>query len=231
LEWREALQPTVNAPLRRRIHHRHWAAACSTSPDAPLTSAVATASRYATEERDILFSVKTDATPEQRRAFEGLARKYGLTEKRRLAGGRVIHSTPANRQGATTAAIIADLQATGALEYAEEDVVVKPATVPSDTLFGAQWHLARTNAPAAWSYSTGSHSVVVAVCHVGVQLNHPDLAGALRQASRTSGPKPSSRGRTCLRPDGRADSEEKEVGVVTHSWIPVSVPVSSGTNR
>jgi subtilisin family serine protease len=53
--------------------------------------------------------------------------------------------------------------------------------VPNDPGFASQWGLPAVNAPAAWSRSHGSSTVVVADIDSGVDANHPDLAGKLLQ--------------------------------------------------
>jgi subtilisin family serine protease len=53
------------------------------------------------------------------------------------------------------------------------------AGAPTDPMFGAQWGLARIEAPAAWNVTTGSPAVVVAVIDTGADLDHPDLQANL----------------------------------------------------
>ena len=59
---------------------------------------------------------------------------------------------------------------------------------PNDPLFSDQWDLSNTgqtggtagadmNALAAWDISTGSASIVIAICDEGVDVDHPDLIG------------------------------------------------------
>lgn len=48
--------------------------------------------------------------------------------------------------------------------------------IPNDPLYGREWAMRQIGAPEAWSVSTGSRSVVVAVIDAGVDLSHPDLA-------------------------------------------------------
>lgn len=59
---------------------------------------------------------------------------------------------------------------------------------PNDPLFSDQWDLNNTgqyggtpgadmNATAAWDISTGSASIVIAICDEGVDVDHPDLIG------------------------------------------------------
>ena len=71
--------------------------------------------------------------------------------------------------------------------YAEPDYVIRAETAPNDPRFGELWGLnnvgqgsgtagADIGATAAWSRSTGSGDVVVAVLDSGVDYTHPDLA-------------------------------------------------------
>lgn len=67
---------------------------------------------------------------------------------------------------------------------------IVPAALSNDPLFAAEWGLSNTGqyagtpgndiaAPAAWNFTTGSRSVVVAVIDSGIDLTHPDLAANL----------------------------------------------------
>jgi subtilisin family serine protease len=71
--------------------------------------------------------------------------------------------------------------------YVEPDFVVTPTIAPDDPSFSQLWGLSNTgqsggvvdadiDAPEAWSITTGSRSVVLAVVDSGVDVNHPDLA-------------------------------------------------------
>gem|GEM_PF-484344 len=53
------------------------------------------------------------------------------------------------------------------------------ALTPSDPFFGQQWYLEKIGAPAAWDAVVGNPASVVAVLDVGVDLDHPDLSGAI----------------------------------------------------
>jgi hypothetical protein len=50
---------------------------------------------------------------------------------------------------------------------------------PNDPGFGNEWHLSKISAPAAWSTSTGTGNIVVAICDTGVDATHPDLAAKI----------------------------------------------------
>ena len=71
--------------------------------------------------------------------------------------------------------------------YAEPDYIVHPFALPNDPLFSQQWGLlnfgqdggtsgADINASQAWTLTTGSPKVVVAVIDSGIDYTHPDLA-------------------------------------------------------
>ncbi len=63
------------------------------------------------------------------------------------------------------------------VEFAEVDRIVPPDGVtPNDPLYPSQWHLSRIAAPDAWSTTTGSSGIIVAILDTGVDGSHPDLA-------------------------------------------------------
>src|SRR5262249_34838805 len=60
--------------------------------------------------------------------------------------------------------------------FAQPDRIIQPADIiPDDPYYGAEWHLPRIGAPAAWSTSSGSGSVIIAICDTGCDPTHPDL--------------------------------------------------------
>ena len=67
------------------------------------------------------------------------------------------------------------------VEFAELDRVVAPADiVPNDPWYaGGEWHLPKISAATAWSTTTGSSNIVVAILDTGVDDTHPDLSGNL----------------------------------------------------
>lgn len=72
------------------------------------------------------------------------------------------------------------LQASPLVEYAEPDYVVSAdAITPNDPSYSGQWGPAAMQAPAAWSISTGSSSVVIAIIDTGVDLPNLEFAGKI----------------------------------------------------
>lgn len=70
--------------------------------------------------------------------------------------------------------IIAELQASGWIEYAEKVPLNKVSIIPNDYTAGAAVYLDKINAPAAWDLNTGSNAVV-AIVDDAVDITHPDL--------------------------------------------------------
>lgn len=78
---------------------------------------------------------------------------------------------------ANETAFVQAFQARSEVEYAELDRVVEPADVtPNDPWYIDEWHLTKISAPTAWSTTTGSSSVIIAILDSGVDGTHPDLA-------------------------------------------------------
>ena len=66
------------------------------------------------------------------------------------------------------------------VEFAELDRLVPPADVtPNDTWYFAEWHLPKISAPAAWSTTTGSSLITIAILDTGVDGTHEDLASKM----------------------------------------------------
>jgi thermitase len=76
-------------------------------------------------------------------------------------------------------AVMASLAQTGLFTYVERDAYAHTAAVPDDPSYGSQWHLPKIKSPEAWSITTGSTSVIVAVIDSGVNGAHPDLVPKL----------------------------------------------------
>jgi thermitase len=62
------------------------------------------------------------------------------------------------------------------IDFAEPNYLASTMDeIPSDPRFPEQWGLVAIGAPAAWSISTGSADVTIAIVDTGVDLTHPDL--------------------------------------------------------
>ncbi len=111
-----------------------------------------------------------------------------LVEKHGLDRSFVLKLSP----DAQIDSVISELEASGEVEYAEPNYRIKVGTViPNDPRFFAQWALRNEGFPIdgflssqnadikaydAWSVTTGSSDVVVALTDTGVDFGHPDLA-------------------------------------------------------
>ncbi|MBW3641150.1 MAG: S8 family serine peptidase, partial [Actinobacteria bacterium] len=121
----------------------------------------------------LLVQYKTDTTVETKTSLE---RANGLAQVKKLdrIGVEVVKTRPGNEDAA-----IAALQRSGRVVFAERDGRTTAAAVtPNDPWWPQQWSPVKVNAPQAWSVTTGSSTVVVAVLDTGV-TSHPDLAGKL----------------------------------------------------
>lgn len=67
------------------------------------------------------------------------------------------------------------------VEFAELDRIIAPADLaPNDPWFGSwEWYLTKIGAPAAWSTTTGSKGIVIAILDTGIDASHPDLQAKL----------------------------------------------------
>jgi subtilisin family serine protease len=75
--------------------------------------------------------------------------------------------------------LLSGLKGSSDTEYAEIDGTAQALGTANDPLFSSEWHLTKIQAPAAWDYTTGTSSVIVAVVDTGVYFTHPDLKGKL----------------------------------------------------
>ncbi|MGD0272643.1 MAG: S8 family serine peptidase [Gaiellaceae bacterium] len=87
--------------------------------------------------------------------------------------GTAVVSVPLEKKEA----VLSALERLPGVEYAETDGLVHAdAVVVNDPyLNSSSWPLANPHFPDAWSLTTGSSNITVAVIDTGVQLDHPDL--------------------------------------------------------
>ncbi|MFH0943987.1 MAG: S8 family serine peptidase [Planctomycetota bacterium] len=104
----------------------------------------------------------------------------------RLAGQIVEHFKETDEYivslppGETENSLSERLMATGEFAYAEPDWICHPInTVPNDGGYWQQWHHFKVHSAEAWDLTTGSPSLIIAIVDGGIELTHPDLAGAL----------------------------------------------------
>jgi subtilisin family serine protease len=90
-------------------------------------------------------------------------------------------------------AALAWLKADPDVMYAEADGTIQASAIsPNDPDFSQQWGLNQSNnvdidAPQAWSVTTGSPSIIVAVLDSGIDLNNADFAGRIWVNPNSSG--------------------------------------------
>ena len=125
----------------------------------------------------VLYKLKPGASPAQIGALNGVIRARGLAKVRTLKGVGIEVARAA--QGSDKD-VCADLVATGAVLFAEPDALVAPVLIPNDPNYGMQWQHAKIDSPGAWDITTGSSSILAAVCDTGVDSSHPDLAANLK---------------------------------------------------
>jgi thermitase len=69
------------------------------------------------------------------------------------------------------------------VEFAELDHIrahqQSTSVTPNDPEFAGEWHLAKIGAPQAWSVTTGSPGIIVAIADTGVDSTHPDLVSKM----------------------------------------------------
>ena len=102
----------------------------------------------------------------------------GGRQQRELSGtGIRVVEVPA---GTDEDVVVESLRSQPGVEFAELDRAIPPSDmVPNDPDYQSEWHLPIIAAPRAWSSTTGSGTVIIAILDTGVDAGHPDLASKL----------------------------------------------------
>lgn len=81
------------------------------------------------------------------------------------------------------------LYETGVFDFSQPNCLrfVKPAGVPNDPLYSANWGLPIVKAAAAWDVTSGCFAIKIAVIDDGVLLTHADLSGNLLPGADVTG--------------------------------------------
>jgi subtilisin family serine protease len=137
---------------------------------------------------ELLIGFKSGVTAAEQKQV--LAR-IGATEKRKF---KQIHGALARVSASTTASALDRLHSDPRVRYAEPNFVVSADVTPNDPFFSREWGLnnngfpvsgrwgtpdADIDAPEAWSVTTGSDAVTVAVIDTGIDYSHPDLSSQM----------------------------------------------------
>ncbi|MFO1475253.1 MAG: S8 family serine peptidase [Verrucomicrobiota bacterium] len=73
--------------------------------------------------------------------------------------------------------LLASLRKDPDILYAERDYIASAVPLASATGWSQGWHVPKIQAPEAWSITTGTSNVLVAVLDSGIDFTHPALAG------------------------------------------------------
>ena len=132
-------------------------------------------------ESTIIYKLKDDATPAQLKSFNALVKRENIISKKEIKAIKV-HVVKLKNIKGLEKAFSKQLMDTGAVKFAEPDVIVPPTATPNDTYYSLQWHHTTINSPIAWDNVVGPDdlsTVKVCVLDTGVDTDHPDLAGNL----------------------------------------------------
>lgn len=139
----------------------------------PCLAEAENATRFAHRVRgQLVLRAKAGASPQ---AVERALARAGVRARRRL---QLPRTEVVKMSARDLVAAERELRLSGLFKSVERDYLASVAATPNDPLYGSQWGIPRTGVAAAWDHSLGA-ATTVAVVDTGVDLSHPDLAGAL----------------------------------------------------
>jgi subtilisin family serine protease len=131
--------------------------------------------------------------------------------------------------GANEADAVKAFAALPEVEFAELDWLFRPDDVtPNDPNYSSEWYLKTISAPAAWSLSTGSSDVIIAIIDTGVDSTHPDLSGKIAPGWNFFDNNSDTRdvvGHGTAVAGAAAASSNNGVGVASVAWGCLIIPV------
>ena len=142
---------------------------------------------------ELLVGFRADVSPAEQ---QSILKRIGAVERRsfkRIHGALAYLPGAVGGRGASGAVTraLGQLQSDARVRYAEPNYIFHADATPNDPLFNRLWGLdnsgqlvngaagtpdADIDAPEAWSVTTGSDNVTVAVIDTGIDSAHPDLS-------------------------------------------------------
>ena len=126
----------------------------------------------------VIYKIPADTSAQNLKSLNALLNSQGLISSKTLEGSKIVVATFAHHGREQAIANI--IKRSGLVEFAEPDFAMEPTSTPNDTYFSNQWHHTTVNSQQAWDITTGSQSVLTAVCDSGFDAEHPDLFNNLR---------------------------------------------------
>lgn len=127
----------------------------------------------------VLYKLKKSATENELKSLNALLKSHVLQEEK--VDGINLHIAQLNSKGREKA-VSQLMRETGAVKFAEPDLLVSPTNIPNDPGFPDQWHHTTIHSAGAWERLTAPEdleAVKVCVLDTGVDQDHPDLVGNL----------------------------------------------------